>query len=87
MFSVLKLLTIELMKFSLMTTALIAFQSDAFSPSNKQMDSNANFTTAGGLAIDLTSTNCCFLISLTAIKIINNANQVRLLNILLFIQK
>lgn len=78
MFSVLKLLTIELMKFSLMTTALIAFQSDAFSPSNKQIDSNANFTTAGGLAIDLTSTNCCFLISFTAIKIINNDNQVRL---------
>jgi len=67
-FSVLKLLTIELMKFSRMTTALIAFQSDAFSPSNKQIDSNANLTTAGGLAIDRTSTNCCFLISFTAIK-------------------
>lgn len=49
-----------------MTTALIAFQSEAFSPSNKQMDSNANLTTAGGFAIDLTSTNCCFLISFTA---------------------
>jgi hypothetical protein len=66
-FSVLKLLTIELMKFSRMTTALIAFQSDAFSPSNKQIDSNANLTTAGGLAIDRTSTNCCFFISFTAI--------------------
>jgi len=60
-----------------MTTALIAFQSEAFSPSNKQIDSNANLTTAGGLAIDLTSTNCCFLISFTAIKniiLIKNVN-------------
>lgn len=65
-FSVLKFVTMEFIKFSLMTTALIAFQSEAFSPSNKQMDSNANLTTAGGFAIDLTSTNCCFLISFTA---------------------
>lgn len=65
------MVTIELMKFSLITTALIDFQSDAFSPSNKQMDSNANLTTAGGLAMDRTSTSCCFFISLTAIKIIH----------------
>jgi len=54
-----------------MTTALIDFQSDAFSPSNKQIDSNANLTTAGGLAMDRTSTSCCFFISLTATKIIH----------------
>lgn len=58
------------MKFSLMTTARIDFQSDAFSPNNKQIDSNANLTTAGGLAMDRTSTSCCFLISFTAKKII-----------------
>ena len=67
MFSVLKLLTIELMKLSLMTTALMAFQSVADSPNKRQMDSKATLTTAGGLAIDLTSTSCCFFISLTAI--------------------
>lgn len=65
--SVLKLDTIELMKFSLIMTARIDFQSEAFSPSSKQIDSKASFTIAGGLAIDLTSTKCCFLIDLTAL--------------------
>lgn len=61
-----KLDTIELIKFSLIMTARIDFQSDAFSPRSKHIDSSANLTTAGGLAIDLTSTSCCFLIDLTA---------------------
>lgn len=65
-FSVEKLLTIELMKLSRMTTALMAFQSVAFSPNRRQIDSKASFTTAGGFAIDRTSTSCCFLISFTA---------------------
>jgi hypothetical protein len=68
MSSVLKLETIELMKFSRMITARIAFQSVAFSPSNKQIDSKANFTIAGGLAIERTSTRCCFLIDFTAVE-------------------
>lgn len=50
-------------------TARIDFQSFAFSPSSKQMDSNANFTTAGGFDIVLISTNCCFLIAFTAVQI------------------
>lgn len=54
------------MKFSRMTTARIDFQSDAFSPSSKQIDSNANLTIVGGLAIERTSTKCCFLIDFTA---------------------
>lgn len=32
------------------------------------MDSKASFTAAGGLAMALTSTRCCFFIELTAIK-------------------
>lgn len=48
-------------------TARIDFQSDAFSPSSKQMDSSASLTTAGGFAIERTSTRCCFLIDLTAV--------------------
>ncbi|KAE9526509.1 hypothetical protein AGLY_013157 [Aphis glycines] len=69
-FSVLKLLTIELIKFSRMTTALIAFQSDAFSPSNKQIDSNANLTTAGGLAIDpsMTAGSTCARSAITSFR-------------------
>lgn len=67
MSSVLKLDTIELMKFSRMITARIAFQSVAFSPNNKQIDSKANLTIAGGLAMERTSTRCCFLIDLTAV--------------------
>lgn len=64
--SVLKFVTIELMKFSRIMTALIAFQSVAFSPSSRQIDSNATLTMAGGLAIDRTSTKCCFFIDFTA---------------------
>lgn len=66
MSSVLKFETIELMKFSRIITARIDFQSDAFSPSSKQIDSKANLTMAGGLAIERTSTRCCFLIDFTA---------------------
>lgn len=51
-----------------MITARIDFQSEAFSPSSRQIDSRANFTIAGGLAIDRTSTKCCFLIDFTAIN-------------------
>lgn len=66
--SVLKLDTMELIKFSRMITARIDFQSDAFSPSSKHIDSSANFTTAGGFAIERTSTRCCFLMDFTARK-------------------
>lgn len=66
MSSVLKFETIELMKFSLIITARMDFQSDAFSPSSKHIDSKANLTIAGGLAIERTSTRCCFLIDFTA---------------------
>lgn len=68
MSSVLKLETIVLIKLSLMMTARIDFQSLAFSPSNKQIDSNASFTTAGGFAMERTSTKCCFFIDFTAIR-------------------
>lgn len=67
MSSVLKLDTIEFMKFSLIITARIDFQSEAFSPSSKQIDSKASFTSIGGFAMDLTSTKCCFLIDFTAL--------------------
>lgn len=66
MSSVLKLLTTVLMKLSRIITALMDFQSLAFSPNNKQIDSNANLTTAGGFAIVRISTSCCFFIDLTA---------------------
>lgn len=59
--------TMELMKVSRIITVRIAFQSNAFSPSNKQIDSNANLTIAGGFAIERISTKCCFLIDFTAI--------------------
>lgn len=61
-----KLETTVLMKLSRMMTARIDFQSLAFSPRSKQMDSNASLTTAGGFAIVRISTNCCFLIDFTA---------------------
>lgn len=64
--SVLKLETIVLIKLSLMMTARIDFQSLAFSPSNKQIDSSATLTIAGGLAMERTSTKCCFFIDFTA---------------------
>lgn len=66
MSSVEKLETMLLMKFSLMMTARIAFQSVAFSPSRRQIDSKATLTFAGGLAIERTSTRCCFFIDFTA---------------------
>ncbi|GBP31566.1 hypothetical protein EVAR_78145_1 [Eumeta japonica] len=69
MSSVEKLDTMLLMKFSRMMTARIAFQSVAFSPSNRQIDSSATFTIAGGLPIERTSTKCCFLIDFTAVYV------------------
>lgn len=68
MSSVLKFDTIELIKFSRIITARIDFQSEAFSPSSKQIDSRASLTIAGGFAMERTSTKCCFLIDLTAIN-------------------
>lgn len=56
------------MKLSRMMTARIDFQSLAFSPRSKQMDSNANLTMAGGFAMVRISTNCCFLIDFTAVQ-------------------
>lgn len=70
MSSVLKLETMVLIKLSLMMTARIDFQSLAFSPSNKQIDSNATFTIAGGFAMERTSTKCCFFIDFTAVRTI-----------------
>lgn len=67
MSSVLKLLTTVLMKLSRIITALIDFQSPAFSPKSKQIDSNANLTTAGGFDIERISTSCCFFMDLTAV--------------------
>lgn len=58
------------MKFSRIMTARMLFQSLAFSPSNKHIDSSANFTMAGGFAIERTSTRCCFRIDFTAIEIL-----------------
>lgn len=54
------------MKFSRMMMERICFQSVVLSPSSRQMDSSASFTAAGGLAMDRTSTRCCFLIDFTA---------------------
>lgn len=68
MSSVEKLETMLLMKFSRMMTARMAFQSVAFSPRSRQMDSSATLTSAGGLPIDRTSTKCCFFIDLTAAR-------------------
>uniref|UniRef100_A0A8C8W5D7 Uncharacterized protein n=1 Tax=Peromyscus maniculatus bairdii TaxID=230844 RepID=A0A8C8W5D7_PERMB len=59
-------LTMVGMKFSLMMMERICFQSVVLSPSSRQMDSSASFTAAGGLAMDLTSTRCCFLMDFTA---------------------
>uniref|UniRef100_A0A3Q0S6X8 Uncharacterized protein n=1 Tax=Amphilophus citrinellus TaxID=61819 RepID=A0A3Q0S6X8_AMPCI len=58
-------LTMVGMKFSLMMMERICFQSVVLSPRSKQMDSRASFTAAGGLAMERTSTRCCFLIDLT----------------------
>lgn len=52
---------------SLFRVERIVFQSEVSVPSNsKQIDSSANLTIAGGLAMDLTSANCFFLMPLTA---------------------
>ena len=59
-------LTMVGMKFSLMMMERICFQSVVLSPSSRQMDSSASFTAAGGLAMDRTSTRCCFLMDFTA---------------------
>uniref|UniRef100_A0A8C9S4I4 Uncharacterized protein n=1 Tax=Scleropages formosus TaxID=113540 RepID=A0A8C9S4I4_SCLFO len=59
-------LTMLEIKFSLIITCLIFFQSLVSSPSRRQIDSSASFTAAGGLAMARTSTRCCFLIELTA---------------------
>uniref|UniRef100_A0A673U6E0 Uncharacterized protein n=1 Tax=Suricata suricatta TaxID=37032 RepID=A0A673U6E0_SURSU len=59
-------LTMVGMKFSRMMTERICFQSVVLSPSSRQMDSSASFTAAGGLAMDRTSTRCCFFIDFTA---------------------
>uniref|UniRef100_A0A3B3C8W7 Uncharacterized protein n=1 Tax=Oryzias melastigma TaxID=30732 RepID=A0A3B3C8W7_ORYME len=62
-------LTMVGMKFSLIMMERICFQSVVLSPKSKQMDSRASLTAAGGLAMERTSTRCCFLIDLTAINI------------------
>uniref|UniRef100_A0A9L0IKH7 Uncharacterized protein n=1 Tax=Equus asinus TaxID=9793 RepID=A0A9L0IKH7_EQUAS len=54
------------MKFSRMMMERICFQSVVLSPSSRQMDSSASFTAAGGLAMDRTSTRCCFFMDFTA---------------------
>lgn len=60
-------LTIDGMKLSLFSVDRIVFQSAISLPSsNKHIDSRANLTMAGGLAIERTSANCFFLIPLTA---------------------
>lgn len=60
-------LTIDDINVSLFRAERIDFQSEVSVPSNnKQIDSSANLTTAGGLAMDLTSANCFFLMPLTA---------------------
>ena len=68
-------LTMVGMKFSLMMMDRICFQSVVLSPKSKQMDSRANFTAAGGLAMERTSTRCCFLMDLTA----NNIRRKRIM--------
>uniref|UniRef100_A0A8D2J471 Uncharacterized protein n=1 Tax=Varanus komodoensis TaxID=61221 RepID=A0A8D2J471_VARKO len=58
-------LTMLLMKLSLRITGLIFFHSLVSSPNRRQIDSKASLTAAGGLAMVLTSTRCCFFIELT----------------------
>lgn len=62
---------IDGMKLSLFKIDRIVFQSgitslSSVASSSKQIDSKANFTIAGGFAIDLISDNCFFFIPLTA---------------------
>lgn len=60
-------LTMDDINESLFRAERIDFQSEVSVPSNsKHIDSSANLTTAGGLAMDLTSANCFFLMPLTA---------------------
>lgn len=59
-------LTMVGMKFSLMMMERICFQSVVLSPNSRQMDSSASLTAAGGLAMERTSTRCCFFIDFTA---------------------
>lgn len=66
MFSVSKLTIVD-MKLSFMTTERMPFHVSPFSPSSVQMDSSAILTTEGGLAIERTSTSCCFLMERTAV--------------------
>ena len=54
------------MKLSRMRMVLMDLQSVVGSPINRQMLSIAILTAFGGLASERTSTNCCFLIDLTA---------------------
>lgn len=61
-------LTMVGMKFSRMMMERICFQSVVLSPSSRQMDSSASFTAAGGLAMDRTSTRCCFFMDFTAVQ-------------------
>uniref|UniRef100_A0A3B3WYI1 Uncharacterized protein n=1 Tax=Poecilia mexicana TaxID=48701 RepID=A0A3B3WYI1_9TELE len=68
-------LTMVGMKFSLMMMERICFQSVVLSPSSRQMDSSASFTAAGGLAMDRTSTRCCFFIDFTATEQEGNETQ------------
>lgn len=61
-------LIIDGMKLSLFRIDRMIFQSCVSpSPRSKQMDSSANLTTAGGLAIERTSASCFFLMPLTAV--------------------
>lgn len=62
---------IDGMKLSLFKIDRIVFQSgitslSSVASSSRQIDSKANFTIAGGFAIDLISDNCFFFIPLTA---------------------
>uniref|UniRef100_A0A8C7M220 Uncharacterized protein n=1 Tax=Oncorhynchus kisutch TaxID=8019 RepID=A0A8C7M220_ONCKI len=59
-------LTMVGMKFSLIMMERICFQSVVLSPRSRQMDSRASLTAPGGLAMERTSTRCCFLMDLTA---------------------
>lgn len=63
---------------SLFRAERIAFQSEVSVPSNsKQIDSSANLTIAGGLAIERTSANCFFLMPLTAKQCHKLSNQIQ----------
>lgn len=67
MFSVSKLTMVD-MKLSFMTADRMPFQVSPFSPRSVQIDSSAILTTEGGLAMERTSTSCCFLIDRTAVS-------------------